>query len=256
MTFNNHGTRWIYCILFMCVALLTGCVGSFTADYGRQILRVNEDLSGTFTRGMALSDYDWNQAAMYYNDGEPSDAIARSIAQNMEWLEFTHVYYQEGGYHWVEVTTEFASPDELFVLIESVTSDKPEGSGGSGSESDLPYYDITREDGFFQDTYHLQGTLLPLGNTGAAYEATYYAQLPGEIVETNGRILENNMVAWDWGYYDFVPYKLTTRVPNTTNIVLTVVWGIGILVGVGVWWAKKQQQSPKLSSEQNLKETQ
>lgn len=250
---HKRSPRLISTTSFLLLILFTGCVESFTADYGRQILRVNRDLSGTFTRGLALSDYDWNQAAMYYGDSDPADTLARTIADNMGWFEFDYEYSQGGGYHWVDVTTEFSSPDELFILIESVTSKQPGGSGGSGSESDLPYYSITMEDGFFRDTYYLQGTLLPLGNTGGAYEATYYAELPGKIVETNGRILDDNLVAWDWGYNDFVPYRLTTQVPNTGNIVLTVLVGIGILVGLGIFWVQKHQPLPKDPVEETMK---
>lgn len=234
--------RWFF--LLLSIVLLSGCTGMNIAAANQTIV-VNEDLSGTISRSIALLAHDFDQVGAYYGLSNPSDLIAQDMAENLYWTSYESDHWQEDGYEWIQVTAQFTDPDELYDLMNAVFSDTAEGSGGAAGSSDglndeeFPPFLVSKSEHLFYTEYRLEGTLLALEATGASiHESTFHAQLPGKIItqDTDGQIFpDGQTVAWKWGRYDYVPYHLVTRVTNTGRIFLfAVLFGVILALIIGV----------------------
>ena len=201
---------------------LAGCGSVVQVQAAQQTVIVNEDLSGTIKVGVAYTTSDFNPLQNSY------DIVSLTSAQLADvtgWQSYDTDTFQESGYQWVTVTHNFGNVEEFYSLISagSLVSDTTSGAGGSEGGTQYPPLSLQRKSGLFKTQYRYENTLIAMAATNATIPTILQVRLPGKIVSTNGKILEDGKtVEWDWGAYDYVPVVLVTETTNTTGIILTV----------------------------------
>ena len=201
---------------------LAGCGSVVQVQAAQQTVIVNEDLSGTIKVGVAYTTSDFNALQNSY------DIVSLTSAQLADvtgWQSYDTDTFQESGYQWVTVTHNFGNVEEFYSLISagSLVSDTTSGAGGSEGGTQYPPLSLQRKSGLFKTQYRYENTLIAMAATNATIPTILQVRLPGKIVSTNGKILEDGKtVEWDWGAYDYVPVVLVTETTNTAAIILTV----------------------------------
>lgn len=248
---GNRINYWLWLMLSMVSLGIIGCEGNVNIQGAHQIVRVNEDLSGTLTRGVALSPYDYNLASSYYSD--PVDKIGRDVATTLGWSNYTTSHNSDSQNEWINVTANFSGSYGLYALMTEITSDEDEGAGGGRPGADNPGLSLTLDEDWRRKRYRYEGTLIALEATGATVPATAYAKLPGAIVSTNGRILsDGQMVAWEWGQYDYVPYYLETEIVKVEDEMIYGAVGGAVLLLLLIVIIFVKRRKPKEKSPEDI----
>lgn len=95
-----------------------------------QTIIVNEDLSGSISRSIALAETEYEQVGSYYGLADPSGYIAQDMAQNLYWSVYESDRWSDNNSESIRVTAQFSNP-KTYDLMNAVFSDTSEGRGGS-----------------------------------------------------------------------------------------------------------------------------
>jgi hypothetical protein len=185
---------WLTRILLLMTAVffLTGC-GSFNAEAGYYVVKVNPDLSGEVSMTLFMTPGQYNDIGWYYGDFVTTDSrLAYDIAQQLGWENYTWDKRVEMGRHVMVVTAPFANPRQYATeLLDTLSpNDMPQGSGGA---ADSVPSGIHQVDGLFNRTYSMSN-ILP-GERNARFPVYYLVSLPGSVVATDGDV-EQQVVMW------------------------------------------------------------
>ncbi|MBV6397310.1 MAG: hypothetical protein HFACDABA_02920 [Anaerolineales bacterium] len=246
---KNLATLWILTTLLLGLA---GCAGVVQPQAAQQTIIVNENLSGTIRIGVAYTNSDFDLLQSSY---DIVSLTASQLGDVTGWQSYDTNTTQESGYQWVTISHDFDTVEEFYALISagSLVSDTTTGAGGSGSGTQYPPLSLQKKNSVFKTEYRFENTLIALAATNATIPTTLQVQLPGKIVSTNGRILnDGKTVEWEWGAYDYVPVALVTETTNTGWILVTILGLsclclfviIGLAVVIYFLMKKKRPQSP------------
>lgn len=237
--------------------VLAGCGGVVQPQAAQQTVIVHEDLSGTIKIGVAYTTSDFSLLQGSY---DIVSLTASQLGDVTGWQSYDTDTFQESGYQWVTITHDFNNVEEFYSLISagSLVSDTTTGAGGSESGTQYQPLSLQKKNRLFKTEYRFENTLIALAATNATIPTRLQVQLPGKIVSTNGRILDDGKtVEWDWGAYDYVPVILVTETTNLTGIIIALLAlsclclsGLAALAGVIYFLARK-----KRTSEQAIKQT-
>lgn len=200
---------------------LSGCIGYAPVQEIDRTITVNEDMSGRLAVEVAYLQSDYELMQNTYAD--PAATISSQIADLTGWSYYDVESYEDQGYHWIAVTSEFGSVDEFYTQMVGATSDTKTGAGGTGTGQEWDPLYLSKESNFFTTRYTFTWTLIAQAATtdgGEIIPGLLIVKLPGKIVETNGTVLaDGETVTWQWGAYDYVPVKLVTQTVNTKAVI-------------------------------------
>ncbi|WP_431802477.1 LppM family (lipo)protein [Halobacillus andaensis] len=226
--------RKIIMVMAVLVLSITGCVkGDFA-------VKINKDGSGVNTITVGVEESTLGQ----FGGG---DGLLEDTSADLETQGYTVESLDEEGYIGVRATKEFEDAGEMDFIPETDTLDQ-EAVDTSAAEDDI---DLNVEEGFFSDTYHLEGTVdlsgtFDLGGVeemiASQMDLTFTLGLPIKAADHNADEEDGRMLTWAINPTGSNDIMVEANVPNVRNII--IVGGLALLlIGAGVFLFLRKKKS-------------
>lgn len=188
---NRFSRLWLIFSLLV-IFILAACT-DFEAEEGYNIASVNSDLSGEVNILFVFNAFQYSNLQTYYGTLDFGGLLARDIANELGWSDFTWNENVVSGEYVLGVTQEFRNAADFYNNILTDIDPVSEGQIIEVAPETIPI-GINRQDGLFNTVY----TIYFLSGSRETYlfPIHFVATLPGIIVETNGDIGEDGQIFW------------------------------------------------------------
>lgn len=177
-------------------------------------IKVQEDLSGTYTLRFGFIPTEYTALQEYVGTNDPARALATTLAQRLGWQNYTSTVREDPGMTWVEISAPYTTLTDLQSLY-TVSSTLPRTPASISLVQS-------------EHTYRLTFSPITPFADEVNVRSIFTAELPGELVTTNGTEEPTGIVQWDG---DSPIMELETKVNAIDPRVIMVGMAGATLVG-------------------------
>ncbi|WP_082232165.1 LppM family (lipo)protein [Halobacillus massiliensis] len=231
--------KWMVLGLFL--FLLTGCVkGDFA-------VKINKDGSGVNTITIGVEEEVLEQFGS-------EDGTISAPYEDLEAQGYTIKKINEEGFTGFRAVKEFEDVRDMKVIPETEQM-KQESSETNTAAPEEPPIDFSVEEGFFTNTYKLEGEVdlensLGLGGgmdrlLSNQMDLTFTLDLPVKASEHNADQVDGRALTWQIEPLGVTNIMVEAKAPNIKNIIWTAV-GLLVVVILVIFAVKKSQRRKEL----------
>ncbi|MFG6146928.1 LppM family (lipo)protein [Halobacillus sp. B23F22_1] len=221
--------------MIMLALLLAGCVkGDFA-------VKINKDGSGVNTITIGVEEVTF---AQFGGD----EGMLDETNQDLEAQGYTIEELDEEGYIGITATKEFEDAGEMDFIPDTDTIDQAD-MDASAAEEDINF---SVEEGFFTDTYRLEGSFdlegaFDLGGVeqmiANQMDLTFTLDLPIQAKEHNADEEDGSVLAWDINPTGSNDIMVEADAPNVRNIIIVGVAALAV-IGVVIFLVMRKKGKP------------
>ncbi|GGF18666.1 hypothetical protein GCM10010954_16820 [Halobacillus andaensis] len=219
--------------LMVLALLLAGCVkGDFAVE-------INKDGSGVNTITLGVEEATF---AQFGGD----EGMLDDTNQDLETQGYTVEELDEEGYIGIKATKEFEDAGEMDFIPDTANMEQGDVDPSAAQED----INFTVDEGFFTDTYRLEGSF----DLGGAFDLggveqmianqmdlTFTLDLPIQAKEHNADEEDGSTLTWDINPTGSNDIMVEADAPNVTNIIIVGAAALAVIAIVIFLWMRKKR---------------